>query len=203
MAIICEQLGADVYKVRELLNKSPGRAMLMPGAGVGGHCIPKDPWLLIANVKEPDKAAQLIPAARAVNGQMPYHMVELLESALAEHHVPLQGARIAVLGYTFREDTDDDRDSPTQYFVEELARRGAIPIIHDPHVPAYCGTLTEIFRNAQAAVLMVAHNAYKTLDLEQIYRALTYPIFVDGRHVVDASKAKAIGFTFRGVGQSQ
>ncbi len=202
LAIICERLGADVYKVRELLNKSPGRAMLLPGAGVGGHCIPKDPWLLIANVGE-QYQAQLIPAARAVNGRMPYHIVELLESALAEHQISLNGARIAVLGYAFREDTDDDRDSPTLYFVEELTRRGAIPVIHDPHIPAYRGALEEVLRDAQAVVLMVAHSAYRALDLDHIYHELACPVCVDGRHVVDATKAKAIGFTYRGVGQSQ
>jgi UDP-N-acetyl-D-mannosaminuronic acid dehydrogenase len=66
MMLLCENVGADVWRVRELVNKSPGRNMLYPGAGVGGHCIPKDPWLLIANASE-DFEPRLIPTSRAIN----------------------------------------------------------------------------------------------------------------------------------------
>jgi len=84
VALICEAVGADVWKVRELVNKSPGRQMHLPGAGVGGHCIPKDPWLLAYGAKDKDVPLRVIPAARAVNDSMPLHMVELLGKALEE-----------------------------------------------------------------------------------------------------------------------
>ena len=200
LAVVCETLGADVYAVRELLNKSPGRAMLMPGAGVGGHCIPKDPWLLIANARD-QVEARLIPAARAVNDRMPEHMVTLTERALAKHNVSLQGARIAVLGYAFREDTDDDRESPSRYFVEALERCGATAIVHDPHVPAYQRPLEEVVTNADAAVFMVAHRAYQNIDLEWLRGALRHPVVVDGRNVVDVNAAASAGLTYIGVGR--
>ena len=199
LALICETLGADVYKVRDLLNKSPGRNMLLPGAGVGGHCIPKDPWLLIANARD-DFQARLIPAARAVNDAMPQHVVDLLALALAQHTLTLSTARIAVLGYAFREDTDDDRESPSVYLVEELKRRGATPIVHDPYIPCYHAPLDEVLRGANAVVIMVAHHDYQQLDLASIRALVATPILIDGRNVVSAQAAQAHGFTYLGVG---
>jgi UDP-N-acetyl-D-mannosaminuronic acid dehydrogenase len=199
LALICEAYGANVYTVRQLVNKSPGRAMLLPGAGVGGHCIPKDPWLLIANL---DKAYQprLIPAARAVNDQMPGHVADLLQQALAARGIPLTNARIAVLGYAFREETDDDRESPSMYLVRELQQRGAAPVVHDPYVHGYQGSLDEVVKGAQAAVIMVAHQSYRQLDLDMLKSYMACPILVDGRNVLDAATAQGHGFTYYGIG---
>lgn len=200
LAVVCETLGADVYAVRDLLNKSPGRAMLMPGAGVGGHCIPKDPWLLIANARN-GVEPRLIPAARAVNDRMPKHMATLTENALRQHGLELKGACIAVLGYAFREDTDDDRESPSRYFVEALERRGATAVVHDPHVPTYQRPLEEVVTGANAVVFMVGHRAYLDIDLGWLRQALANPIIVDGRNVIDADAAASAGFTYTGVGR--
>lgn len=199
LALICEALGADVYRVRNLLNKSPGRNMLLPGAGVGGHCIPKDPWLLIANVRD-QVDTRLIPAARAVNNTMPIHMVDLLEGALAAHDVSLAGARVAVLGYAFREDTDDDRDSPTMYLIEELQQRGALPQVQDPYIAAYQRPLEDVITNADALIIMVAHSAYKPLDLAALGDRMAHRILIDGRNVIDKAAARQHGFTYIGVG---
>lgn len=199
LAMICEVLGADVYSVRELINKSPGRTVHMPGAGVGGHCIPKDPWLLIANVRE-HYQANLIQVARAVNNQMPFHMVNLVERALKANSIKLNEARIGVLGFAFREDTDDDRDSPTMYFVDELQRHGAVPIIHDPYVRLYQRPLAEAIQGAHALVLMASHSAYRKLDWADIRRQMALPIVVDGRHYFDPEITKAHGFQYYGVG---
>jgi len=199
LAMICENLGADVYKVRELLNKVPGRNMLYPGAGVGGHCIPKDPWLLIANVSD-QYQARLIPAARAINASMPNHLVDLVDQALDEHGLRLNGARVAVLGYAFKEDTDDDRDSPSMYLVEALKQRGATPIIHDPYISAYNHPLDEIVRGSNAMVIMDAHRDYKQLDLNALRSLLATPIIIDGRNTVNAQAALQHGFTYMGVG---
>ena len=199
VALVCETLGADVYRVRELLNKSPGRNMLLPGAGVGGHCIPKDPWLLIANARD-DFHARLIPAARAVNDAMPQHTVDLVAQALERHGRELAGSRIAVLGYAFREDTDDDRESPSMYLIEELRRRGAVPVVHDPYVQAYQVPLESVLSGANAVVLMVAHHEYKQLDLAKMRSLVANPIIIDGRNVVSVQAALAQGFTYLGIG---
>jgi UDP-N-acetyl-D-mannosaminuronic acid dehydrogenase len=200
LALICEAAGADFLRVRELVNKSPGRNVLLAGAGVGGHCIPKDPWLLAygAGGKVP---VRLIPAARAVNDGMPAHMVELTAEALAASGRDLQGARIAVLGYAYLEDSDDTRNSPSAAFVEQIKGRGAQVVIHDPWVEGYQGDVRDCLRGSDAAVLMVAHQSYRALKPEDFKELLRLPVLVDGRRLFDAGAARAAGLIYRGVGE--
>ncbi|HOV49136.1 MAG TPA: nucleotide sugar dehydrogenase [Anaerolineae bacterium] len=199
VALICEAVGGDVWRVRELVNKSPGRAMHLPGAGVGGHCIPKDPWLLVYEAQQQGVPIRLIPAARAVNDSMPLHMVELLEEALAEAGRPLAGARVLVLGYAYLENSDDTRNSPSAVVVERLRERGAEVVIHDPYVPGYQGDVYALAQGCDAAVLMVAHRAYRELEWTVLGERLTAPILVDGRQ----SAALATKWHYRSVGKAR
>lgn len=202
VALICEAVGGDVWKVRELVNKSPMRQMHFPGAGVGGHCIPKDPWLLAYGTSGKDVPLHLIPAARAINNSMPFHMVKLLENALAQVGKSLMDARVAVLGYAYLEDSDDTRNSPSRSLVARLYELGAQPIIHDPWIPEYAGDVFERVKGCDAVVVMVAHSAYRKIDLQGLRLALRHPILVDGRKVFESANASAAGFIYRGVGIS-
>lgn len=201
VALICEASGADVWRVRELVNKSPNRNMHLPGAGVGGHCIPKDPWLL-AHAAGARVPLRLIPAARAVNDGMPVHMVELIVEGLQALGQEIKGARIAVLGYAYLEESDDARNSPSDALVARLHERGAETFIHDPFVKEYQGDVMEVVAGCDTAVLMVAHKEYRTVDLNTLCAALRTPLLVDGRHVFDAKRAREAGLTHRGVGQA-
>jgi UDP-N-acetyl-D-mannosaminuronic acid dehydrogenase len=182
VALICEAVGGDVWKVRELVNKSPGRDMLLPGAGVGGHCIPKDPWLLIANVGD-GLEPRLIPTARAINDDMPLHMIELLEDTLDSVGKTIANSRILVLGYAYLEESDDTRNSPSKVLVENLKTLGAEMVIHDPFVEAYQGDLYAKAENCDAAILMVRHGIYQKIDPEKLLLTLNYPIMIDGRNL--------------------
>jgi UDP-N-acetyl-D-mannosaminuronic acid dehydrogenase len=211
LALICEHVGADVWQVRDLVNKSPGRNVLLPGAGVGGHCIPKDPWLLAYGASDVI-TAKLIPAAREINDYMPLHIAELTVDALKEVGVEIEDARIAVLGYAYLENSDDTRNAPSITLVSRLEELGAEVCIHDPYVAGYQGSLAERVRGCDAAVLMVKHDSYRRVDLGQLREWLTspgscggrcqgrQPVLVDGRHVFDGDEAEATGFVFRGVG---
>ena len=199
MALLCEALSADVWQVRELVNKSPGRHMLLPGAGVGGHCIPKDGWLLIANAPE-EFEAKLIPAARVTNDGMPHHVVSLLRAALEENHLSLADARIIVLGYAYRENSDDTRLSPSKVLVMALREKGARVVIHDPWVSDYMQDPLVQANGCDAAILMVAHQYYRELDWVELGKALTTPILIDGRRLFDATVARELGFLYYGVG---
>lgn len=203
VALICEAVGADVWKVRELVNKSPQRQMHLPGAGVGGHCIPKDPWLLAYGVKDKDVPLRIIPAARAVNDYMPLHMRELLRDALSEAGRELERARVAVLGYAYLEDSDDVRNSPSEVLVRSLQKLGAYVVIHDPWVEGYQGDLMERVQGCDAVVVMVAHGAYRPLDLQALKAVLRLPVLVDGRRVFDGEDARAQGFIYRSVGRGK
>lgn len=201
VALICEANGADVWRVRELVNKAPYRQMHMPGAGVGGHCIPKDPWLLVYSVANSGLPLRLIPAARAVNDQMPAHVVSLVEGALHAAGMHLHGARIAVLGYAYLEDSDDTRNSPSEALAQQLRNRGAEVTIHDPFVPEYQGDVMKAARDTDGVVIMVRHRAYRTLDLAALKAVMRTPVLVDGRRVVAPDEARAAGLLYRAIGQ--
>ena len=202
VALICEASGADVWRVRELVNKSPGRQMHLPGAGVGGHCIPKDPWLL-AQGAQGRAPLRLIPAARAVNDGMPEHVAALAEDGLRSAGRALAGARLVVLGYAYLEESDDTRNSPSEALVSCLREAGAEVVIHDPFVAEYGGDVLDRSRGCDAVVVMVAHRAYLALDLEALKAVLRTPVLVDGRHVFGAERARAAGLTYRCVGVSR
>jgi UDP-N-acetyl-D-mannosaminuronic acid dehydrogenase len=202
VALICEANGADVWQVRELVNKSPYRQMHLPGAGVGGHCIPKDPWLLAHSVHERDVPLRLIPASRAVNDGMPLHMVELTRQALAAAGRELTEARVAVLGYAYLENSDDTRSSPSAVLVSRLRELGVEVVIHDPWVAEYQGDLRTVVRGCDAAVVMVGHTDYRSLDLPMLKQELRTPILIDGRGLYAPAQVQAAGLVYRGVGRA-
>ena len=199
VALICEAVGADVWQVRKLVNKVPYRQMHMPGAGVGGHCIPKDAWLLAhgAGSRIP---IRLIPQARDINDSMPLHVAKLTLAALREAGLDPTVARVAILGYAYLENSDDTRNSPSQALVSQLQGDCAEIVIHDPWVEGLGGELIEKIKGCDAIVIMVAHDEYRRLDLEKLKSILRTPIVIDGRHVVDMNEALAAGFVYRGVG---
>lgn len=200
LARVCEQAGADFLQVRSLVNKSPGRNVLVAGTGVGGHCIPKDPWLLAATMGE-SNALTLVPAARHTNDGMPRHLAALTAEALAERGVVMGEATVAVLGYAYLEDSDDERNSPSAVLVEALTSRGAKVRVHDPYVARFQGELATTLEGADAVVLAVAHKAYRALDVASLRAALRTPVLVDGRFVFEPAEARAAGLTFRGIGR--
>ncbi|MFX1369373.1 MAG: nucleotide sugar dehydrogenase [Promethearchaeota archaeon] len=133
IALLCENMGVDVFEVRELVNKLPSRNMHLPGAGVGGHCLPKDSWLLAFGAKgryEP----RLIAVAREINDGMPLHMSDLCEDALVKLRGKLHGSRVTLLGIAYLENSDDVRNSPAIPLMESLEVLGIKTTLHDPNV---------------------------------------------------------------------
>jgi UDP-N-acetyl-D-mannosaminuronic acid dehydrogenase len=199
IALLCENVGADVYRVRKLVNKSPLRAMHLPGAGVGGHCIPKDPWLLLHGTQG-KLQARLLPTARGINDGMPLHVAELAQEVLDEAGKDVRGAEIAVLGYAYLENTSDARNSPTIPLVKRLQALGARVTIHDPYFPEYDSSLEEVLSGCDCAILMVAHDLYRSLELSDLKARLVTPVLVDGRNLFDKEQARELGFFYAGVG---
>jgi UDP-N-acetyl-D-mannosaminuronic acid dehydrogenase len=199
IALLCENVGADVHEVRALVNKSPFRAMHVPGAGVGGHCIPKDPWLLLHGTQG-ERKARLIPTARSVNDSMPQHVASLVEDRLVSAGVQVEGAKVTVLGCSYLENTSDARNSPTIPLVDTLRARGAKVTIHDPHFQDYDSDLGEAVEGSDCVILMVAHDEYRALDLADLRERVATPILIDGRNVWSKSRARELGFLYAGVG---
>ena len=131
MARVCETMGVNVYEIRALMNARPDRSMHLPGAGVGGHCLPKDPWLLKFGVDTYGMRPvpmRIIALAREINDEMPRHLADLTIEALAEVGRDLDGARITVLGVAYLEDSDDTRNTPAMPLIDDviLLNRGAV-----------------------------------------------------------------------------
>lgn len=201
VALICENNAADVWKVRELVNKSPGRNMLYPGAGVGGHCIPKDPWLLMSSYNDPEFQLELLPAARAVNEYMPLHVLKLLKEAFKKKGISLSNSQILILGYAYLENSDDTRNSPSERLVARLKTENAKVKIHDPWVSDYQGHLLELAKDCDAAVIMAAHKEYRDLSTADLVNSLRHPIVIDGRNIIDPEEMKEKSLIFKSLGR--
>ena len=194
VAIACEELGVNVWEVRELVNKSPFHNMHKPGAGVGGHCIPKDPWLLASSVKK--RKMKLIETAREINDLIPMHVWNLAKSTLK-----VSNPKLAILGYSYVENTDDTRNSPTQTLVEILKKEKIAFEVHDPNVKEFSKKSTEqVLKRTDCLILMVAHDAYKKINLRQVGKIMRNKIIIDGRNFFDKEQAQKQGFIYLGVG---
>lgn len=181
MARACEELGVDVWEARRLVNKAPYRAVHLPGAGVGGGCLPKDPLLLIHSS---GLTMPLARAAREVNNAMPGHIADRTVEFLKRRGIRVMDARIVVLGQAYLENLSDDRGSPTCGLLTRLVCVGAANIVvHDPHVEGYQGDWLEVIRDSDALIVMVAHDAYKAIQLTDILPYVATPILIDGRRV--------------------
>jgi len=209
MALLCEAYGANVWKVRELINNCKKitetrpealRQMHYPGAGVGGHCIPKDSWLLIHEVRD-EVNPKLIPTARYINDFMPIHMFELLEGAVKETGRKLKDTKVLVLGYAYDANSDDDRNTPTEPLLLKLKEEGINYDVHDSYIKEYKGDIKSMLKGKDAIVLMTGHDQYKELDYDTMFEIMnSKPIIIDGRNVFNKEKAIKKEFVYKGVG---
>ncbi len=221
IALICESLGVNVYEVRKLVNNLPNdpsnpganpvRNMHIPGAGVGGHCLPKDSWLLKYGVDTYGRSpveTRILAGARNLNDSMPAHMADLVEAALQEQGVSLRAARIAVLGYAFLEESDDTRNTPAMSFIEALRSRGIGEIVvHDPFVRSgeevqIETDLAKALRSADCACILTRHKHYLEFDWPKAARLMRHPLIVDGRDVIGPAQAAGFRLIKVGVGRA-
>jgi UDP-N-acetylglucosamine 2-epimerase (non-hydrolysing) len=159
LAEICEELNVDVYEVIKLANKHPRVNVLTPGPGVGGHCIPIDPWFLVENTKTGD----LVRLSRNINDQRPINIAKKIDTI-----AKAQGAKkIGLLGVAYKPNVDDCRETPAEPIFQELQKLGYEISYHDPHVPAWdCArikSVDEMNKWADFQILITAHNEYKSI----------------------------------------
>jgi UDP-N-acetyl-D-mannosaminuronic acid dehydrogenase len=166
---ICDKFGLDVWEIIEIANHHPRVSILSPGPGVGGHCIPVDPWFVVSQAPED---AKLIRAAREVNDDKPQHIIDLVAAAAAER----PESRIACFGLSYKPDIDDFRGSPSLEIVLALADRfGDRVIAVEPHEEALrarnprarrlrFASPLEALQSADIIVLLVGHSQFKRLD---------------------------------------
>ncbi|HMR66700.1 MAG TPA: nucleotide sugar dehydrogenase [Anaerolineae bacterium] len=138
LAILSERMGIDFWEVIEAAKTKPfGFMPFYPSAGVGGHCIPVDPYYLSWKAREYDFYTRFIELAAEVNGDMPYHTVDLVRRGLNRFGKNLRDARLLILGVAFKPNIDDARNSPAERVIELLLKDGAQVVYHDPYVPTF------------------------------------------------------------------
>ncbi len=183
--------------------------MHFPGAGVGGHCLPKDSWLLKWGVNSFGKfkvEPHVIQESRYINDFMPMHMVELVRDAFNEKRMAVKGSKICILGVTFLENSDDTRNTPTRPVYEKLVELGAEVVVHDVHVNEeegipVMGDLDGAMNGSDCVVVMTGHHEYRKLDREYFERLMRTKMVVDGRNVYDPERFREADFVFRGIGK--
>ncbi len=211
MANVCEAVGADVTALAKGIGMDGriGSKFLHPGPGYGGSCFPKDTLALMRIVQEYGESVRIVEAAVEVNSAQKARMVKKIRDALGGSET---GKTIAVLGLTFKPETDDMREAPAVSILPALLEKGATIRAHDPqgmeeaknYLPEgihYVADAYEACTGADAVVLMTEWNQYRALDLDRIASLLNEKIFVDLRNVYDPDTMKDKGFAYVGVGR--
>lgn len=135
MALLCDRMGLDVWDVLDAAGTKPfGIQIFSPGPGVGGHCIPLDPFYLAWKARQYDFPTRFIELAGEINWRMPYFVVDKLQDLLNQDRKPLNGSRVLLLGVAYKKNSNDDRESPALKVFEILEQRGAEVCYHDPLV---------------------------------------------------------------------
>jgi UDP-N-acetyl-D-glucosamine dehydrogenase len=136
LKLLCLRMGIDIWEVIEAASTKPfGFHPFYPGPGLGGHCIPVDPFYLSWKAKECDFRTRFIELAGEINTNMPYHVLASVSGALNSHKKAMNGARVLVLGVAYKKDIDDLRESPALTIIELLQKDGAEVSYHDPYFP--------------------------------------------------------------------
>lgn len=203
LAIICEQTGSDVNSVISLANTHPRVKIHVPGPGVGGPCLTKDPYLLVNSLNLP---CDVIRAARELNDSMPQHMVKLIKLALGNTKKSIADSKITILGVAYKGDTDDSRASPAESIIRDLIYLGADVTVYD----SWCNesfeaqkkpSLEEALKGADCLVTITNHTEFQNLDLEKLKPLMNFnPAIVDGRRIIDPKVARKAGFSYYGLG---
>jgi UDP-N-acetyl-D-glucosamine dehydrogenase len=184
LALLCERMGLDVWEVVDAAATKPfGFMAFRPGPGVGGHCIPVDPYYLAWRTREFDFVERFIELAGDINLAMPRHVVELSAEALNHRGRSLKGARVGVIGVAFKPDVQDARNAPAASVMTFLREKSAVVSYHDPFVPQFSDTegvtynsipLEQLLAESDLVVVVTAHTS---IDWAAVYERS--PLVVD------------------------
>ena len=211
MSMLCEKVGADIHDVAKGmgLDGRIGKKFLHPGPGYGGSCFPKDTQALVKIAQEHQVSSRIVQAVIEVNSAQKARMTDKIRQALGGTE---QGKRIAVLGLTFKPETDDMREAPSLTILPALIENGAIVCAHDPQgqevaeslLPAsviYHDDIYDAIEGADAVVLMTEWNQYRGLNLAKVIDLMDGNVFIDLRNVYERQQVSDAGFDYYCVGR--
>ena len=214
LALICEHLQLDVMRVIEAARTDPKTNLLLPGPGVGGYCLPKDPYYLVSPARDAGFEPRLIISSRSVNDSMPSHVLELVKDACEEMGLKIDGRVVAVLGLAFKGNSSDLRNTPMKAVVKGLVEMGAKVRAQDPYVDfeearklfaepdvTFTRDVLECIKGASFLVVGADHLDYRKLSPSEISKAMSRPAaVVDARRMFDPDSMAEEGLIYRGVG---
>ncbi len=211
MSVLCEAIGADVHAVSKGMGMDGriGRKFLHPGPGYGGSCFPKDTKALVRIAQEHGASSRIVETVIEVNEAQKARMIKKIRNALGGNE---SGKTIAVLGLTFKPETDDMRDAPSLAILPKLMENGCQVNAHDPQgvqeakslLPADVNYYDDIYtaiEGVDAVVLMTEWNMYRNLDMNLIKEKINQPVFVDLRNVYEPDTMKSLGFDYHCIGR--
>lgn len=204
MAQSFDKAGIDIMEVIKGASTKPFAFMPhYPGAGVGGHCIPVDPYYLIEKARQIGFNHKFLSLAREINNNMPNYTVELLENELKKLKKVVKGAKVGVLGLAYKANVDDIRESPSFEIINILKTKGADVFVFDHHVKKSGNVmdLDELLNKSDYIILATDHNEFKNMDLNLLkkHRIL---VVIDGRNCLDKEKIKSMGILYHGIGRA-
>jgi UDP-N-acetyl-D-glucosamine dehydrogenase len=196
LKMLADRMGIDIWEVIEAAKTKPfGFSPFYPGPGMGGHCIPIDPYYLSWKAQEYDFTTRFIFLAGEINVHVPYYVVAKMQDALNERGKSMKGAKILILGIAYKKDVDDARESPALAIMELLKKKGAVLLYHDPYIPALppfrkyhfkmkSSPLTaELLHRIDAAVVVTDHTS---IDYSWVVKHV--PLIIDTRNVTKNMK---------------
>lgn len=210
LALIFGRMNIDIMDVIEAASTKWNFNVFHPGAGVGGHCLPVDPYYLVKKAEELGYHSKVITAGRAINDYMPLHVFDLLVDALNECEKSVKNSKIVVLGFSYKENVGDTRETPAKTLIEELRRKKANVYIIDPYVESdylskYGNVDEDLYSaldGANVIVLMTGHDEFKDINMRKAKELMNTPIIIDGRRMFIQTDMVELGFHYRGIGSA-
>ncbi|MFA5776834.1 MAG: nucleotide sugar dehydrogenase [Parcubacteria group bacterium] len=198
-----DRLGIDVVEVIKGASTKPFSFMAhWPSCGVGGHCIPVDPYYLIERAKLSGFDHEFMKIARKVNLSMPEYTIELLQDALNEVKMPLNGTTVGVLGLSYKANVSDLRESPVKELVKLLRENKVNVLVFDPFVleKSTAKSLSELFKKSDAILLATDHDEFKKITAEDLKKNRV-KVVIDGKNCLDKESIKKLGIVYKGIGR--
>lgn len=174
-----------------------------PSCGVGGHCIPVDPYYLIERAKQSGFDHKFLKIAREINNGMPAYTVELLQDALNQVKLPLNGTYVGVLGLSYKANIDDVRESPDFKVIKHLTKHGAKVETFDPHVKKRSSmkTLEAILKKSEALILVTDHKEFKETLTPALLKKHGIKVIIDGKNCLDKASFNKSRIIYKGIGR--
>ena len=207
LSLIFEKMGINTWEVIDAASTKPyGFMPFYPGPGVGGHCIPLDPFYMSYIAKRYGFIPRFIETAGEINEFMKIHAVNLVEKGLKEVNKTIYEAKVAVMGLAYKKNIDDARESPSIKIIEELVNLGAEVMVYDPYVKSIKTKVGEFYseksvesalRSADCSVFVVDHDSFREMEMRRIVELMGSPVVVDCKNMFD----KGSGVVYLGIGK--